>query len=82
MIKTLWFVVTAFGQVVVTMGPLTYDMEECLSRGQGAYQSVADKINSGMTAISPNGQPITLEGLSMGCHMLESKPEMGSDFGG
>ena len=80
MIKTLWFVVTAFGQITVTAGPLSYDVAECLERSRGAYENIVGNINRGVEIVAPNGQIVTVESIMVGCFMLEGKPLMGSYF--
>ncbi len=82
MIKTLWFVMTLYGQVSMTAGPLPFGMADCLKIGQETYQVVVVSVNAGKIHHAPNGQVVTVDSVRAGCYMLESKPKMGSDFGG
>lgn len=73
----LFLVLTIWGQVGVTAGPLPYDMSRCLEVASQREQAI-DETFRDRSVITEKGRLVWRSDLSVGCGMFEAAPPLRS----
>jgi hypothetical protein len=77
----IWFIVTIFGTISATWGPLPYDMAECHKRlaektAEIDQTFVSDKLATD-ERMRIDGRQITRADVMLGCVQSDVRPELG-----
>lgn len=81
----LWFVVTIFGKVSMTVGPIpSDDLARYLQYRATQWESVEALFRGGnqLPKIDGDDREITIGDVSYICHSADQRPAAGSDFPG
>lgn len=71
----LFMIVSLYGKIVMSIGPLPYDMQECLVRAEERRQETHERFQS--PPIAAQLAPLTEADVRVQCVRAERRPALG-----